>query len=96
MSGYCDCACRDCFEIAIGGDDPNDPAMCHACEEAGCELDSECCAPDAYGGDEGDDDDETPPPANEGDPNMLDRSHALASKALREKIDVITSDGGQS
>jgi hypothetical protein len=21
MSGYCNCACRDCFEIAISGDD---------------------------------------------------------------------------
>jgi hypothetical protein len=39
-SGYCDCACRDCFEIAIAGDD--EPAFCSACEEAGCEEDSEC------------------------------------------------------
>lgn len=41
MSGYCDCACRDCFEIAITSDDEK-PAFCHACEGAGCELDSEC------------------------------------------------------
>lgn len=34
MSGYTDCACRDCFEIAIGVEGE---AMCHACEEAGCE-----------------------------------------------------------
>lgn len=39
MSGYLPCACRDCFEIAIG----EKGAMCHECESAGCELDSECC-----------------------------------------------------
>lgn len=43
-SGYCDCSCRDCFEIAIA-DDTKTGAMCHACEEAGCEPDSECQAP---------------------------------------------------
>jgi len=38
VSGYCDCACRDCFEIAIGvlGE-----ALCHDCEEAGCEPQAE-------------------------------------------------------
>ena len=46
MSGYRDCACRDCFEIAIG--EPG--AFCSECEEAGCEPDSECCSPNAYGG----------------------------------------------
>ena len=54
MSGYKSCACRDCFEIAIGEDD--EPALCHACEEAGCEpnTETECQAPHAYcsGGDE--------------------------------------------
>ena len=40
-SGYRPCACRDCFEIAIGDDD--EAAMCHECESAGCEPDSECC-----------------------------------------------------
>lgn len=47
MSGYTDCACRDCFEIAIG--EPSE-ALCDACEEAGCEADgeSECDAPHAY------------------------------------------------
>ena len=38
--GYRPCACRDCMEIAIG----EEGAMCHACEEAGCELDHECSA----------------------------------------------------
>ena len=42
-SGYRPCACRDCFEIAIGDDSDETPAMCHACEAAGCELESECC-----------------------------------------------------
>lgn len=40
MSGYVNCACRDCMEIAIGDND----AMCSACAAAGCELDAECCA----------------------------------------------------
>lgn len=47
-SGYRPCACRDCFEIAIG----EAGAMCHACEDAGCSGDGECSAPGAYGGDE--------------------------------------------
>jgi hypothetical protein len=33
-SGYCSCACRDCFETAISSD--GEPAFCHACEDAGC------------------------------------------------------------
>lgn len=34
-SGYRACACRDCFETAIGDyDDPT--VLCLACEEAGC------------------------------------------------------------
>lgn len=32
MSGYRPCACRDCFEIAIG----EEGALCHACQEASC------------------------------------------------------------
>jgi len=39
VSGYKHCACRDCFEIAIGEDD--EPALCSDCEEAGCD-DSGC------------------------------------------------------
>lgn len=44
-SGYTDCPCRDCFEIAIDGD------LCNECEEAGCsaEGDGECESPNAYG-----------------------------------------------
>lgn len=46
MPGYTDCACRDCFEIAIG--EPG-TALCNACEEAGCEAnEGECQAPHAY------------------------------------------------
>jgi len=45
QSGYQPCGCRDCFEIAIG----LPGAFCHECVTAGCELDSECCAPNAYG-----------------------------------------------
>jgi hypothetical protein len=47
--GYCSCACRDCFEIAIAGDD-DEAALCWECEEAGCDGEGECCAPHAYGG----------------------------------------------
>jgi hypothetical protein len=46
-SGYTDCACRDCFEIAIG---VRGSAMCNSCEEAGCDGEGECESPDAYGG----------------------------------------------
>lgn len=44
--GYTECACRDCFEIAIG----DTPVLCHACA-AGCDLTggSECSSPYAYG-----------------------------------------------
>lgn len=52
MSGYCDCACRDCFEIAISSNDETEPAFCWACEEAGCELGEECQAENAYGYDD--------------------------------------------
>lgn len=53
MSGYTSCGCRDCFEIAITGDD-DEPALCHGCEDAGCDAEgeSECEADHAYGGDE--------------------------------------------
>lgn len=51
MSGYVDCACRDCFEIAIAGDDDRGIALCSECKDAGCSIDgdSECDAPHAYG-----------------------------------------------
>jgi hypothetical protein len=47
-SGYCDCQCRDCFDIAIADDcrsarnSDGTPAMCLECREAGCEGDAEC------------------------------------------------------
>jgi hypothetical protein len=42
--GYCDCACRDCFEIAIG---EAGKALCSACEEAGCIIGEGCgCEPE--------------------------------------------------
>jgi hypothetical protein len=40
-SGYRPCACRDCFEIAIG--EPG--ALCHACVSAGCEA-CDCADPE--------------------------------------------------
>jgi hypothetical protein len=47
MSGYVDCACRDCFEIALG---EAGTALCSECQEAGCTPnDGECLAPGAYG-----------------------------------------------
>ena len=47
MSGYTDCACRDCFEIVVAGDDEEHP-LCSACEDAGCSPDDgECQAQDA-------------------------------------------------
>ncbi len=53
MSGYCDCVCPDCFEVAIASDE--NLALCWECEEAGCdgEEGSECQRPDAYGCGEG-------------------------------------------
>lgn len=30
MSGYTDCACRDCFDVAMDG------GLCRLCEDAGC------------------------------------------------------------
>ena len=40
MSGYQSCDCRDCFEIAIGGDAPSEPVLCDPSEE--------CLATHAY------------------------------------------------
>ena len=52
-SGYTDCACRDCFDVAVS-DDMDHPDLCLCCEEAGCDADGEgeCCRDDAYGGEE--------------------------------------------
>jgi hypothetical protein len=48
MSGYCECLCRDCFEIAIENED-GFGAFCLGCKEAGCEQNKECCQDSAYG-----------------------------------------------
>jgi hypothetical protein len=59
MSGYTDCACRDCFDVAMS--DVRRHPLCSDCEDAGCEpFDHECCREDAYGED-GLVDDEDPP-----------------------------------
>lgn len=52
QGGYVNCACRDCFEIAISG--AGEPTLCNECEDAGCgpegtDGEGECLAPDAYG-----------------------------------------------
>ena len=52
-SGYTDCSCRDCFDVAISSD-IRKPELCNDCEEAGCSKDDddeECQRSDAYGGD---------------------------------------------
>jgi len=49
QSGYTNCRCRDCMEIAIS-DDWTVPAFCHECEAAGCDGEGECQAPGAYDG----------------------------------------------
>jgi hypothetical protein len=47
-SGYCDCACRDCFDIAISDD--GKPALCGLCADAGCDEHGgcDCERSDAY------------------------------------------------
>jgi hypothetical protein len=56
-TGYTNCACRDCFEIAIGD---AGKAFCHGCVEAGCPdyqgqpgMSQECQRDDAYDVEEG-------------------------------------------
>lgn len=44
-NGYVECACRDCFNLAIGR---QGKTMCHDCRAAGCERDAECSRSDAY------------------------------------------------
>jgi hypothetical protein len=76
-SGYRPCACRDCFEIAIG--EPG--AYCHECDDAGCPgyqgqpgMSQECQAPGAYGGGDDDESDDEPAPGQLGapEPSVLD------------------------
>lgn len=40
-SGYTDCACRDCFDIAVSND-MDSPDLCNECETAGCDPEGEC------------------------------------------------------
>lgn len=51
QSGYVNCACRDCMEIAVAND-VRRGALCRECEEHGCapERDGggECLCPCAY------------------------------------------------
>lgn len=47
-SGYTDCACRDCFEIAVSSDMAH-PEMCDGCVEAGCEPNGDCLQDSTYG-----------------------------------------------
>lgn len=42
MSGYTDCACRDCMDATVSSDISN-PELCSSCQEAGCEP---CYNPD--------------------------------------------------
>lgn len=43
-SGYRDCSCPGCFEIAIG-DYGDALVLCLLCEEAGCDGEGECQIP---------------------------------------------------
>ena len=48
-SGYHDCPCRDCFEIAIGVEENGKPSLCWECAESECDAsgNSECqCEPE--------------------------------------------------
>lgn len=49
-SGYHQCPCMDCFEIAIGEEEDGSPSLCWECQEAGCDVTgkSECERVDAY------------------------------------------------
>lgn len=49
-SGYTNCACRDCFDIAVSNDTDH-PERCWECDESGCDEtgESECTRVDAYG-----------------------------------------------
>ena len=49
-SGYTQCACRDCFDIAISSNE-RVPELCSDCKKAGCDRsgESDCERSDAYG-----------------------------------------------
>lgn len=35
MSGYTNCACRDCMDVAVSSD-MHKPELCSECQKAGC------------------------------------------------------------
>jgi len=35
MSGYTNCACRDCMDVTVSSD-TSKPELCSECQEAGC------------------------------------------------------------
>lgn len=47
-SGYTDCACRDCFDVAISNDVAR-PELCLLCKDAGCEPNNGQCQRDGEG-----------------------------------------------
>jgi len=58
LSGYCPCACRDCFEIAITSD--GKPALCNECEASGCDCNgnASCEVPPDFSDEENDEESE--------------------------------------
>lgn len=46
-SGYTECACPDCMEIAVSNDMAH-PDMCSDCKDAGCTGEGECWCTEAY------------------------------------------------
>lgn len=47
-SGYTNCACHDCMDVAISSDITK-PELCWECETEGCEPGGDCQRDDAYG-----------------------------------------------
>jgi hypothetical protein len=82
-TGYTHCACRDCFEIAIG--EPGS-ALCHGCEAEGCEAgaERECSAPHAYGGAEAEEAEVAQAKPEAKPEDLVARRNAHAVEALRE------------
>jgi hypothetical protein len=45
MSGYHDCPCTTCFEVAIGEEPDGSPSLCNLCAEASCDGEGDCAVP---------------------------------------------------
>lgn len=90
-SGYTHCACRDCFEIAIG---KPTQTLCHECQDAGCEaaLDAECRAPSSDEHEGGDV--LIPSSADLGSPAVYAR--VLAANVDRVEVEMRSIDGASS